>query len=246
MKWKLILKFLSITVGILLLINTAIMAVIANFNLGVVFSGILAIGLLLCGVFLEKLFKIKWLLYTLGIAFGLFISLVTFIAVYGQNDNVTYAEDAVIVLGAGIRGEQVTSALAYRLDKAVEYSHKNPDAVIVVSGGQGFQETITEALAMEKYLINRGVAKAKIIKEENATSTYTNFSNSQEILDGYFKRPYKIALITNDFHIYRATRIAKTIGLDCTHYHAEILWYTIPGNYLRESAAVIKTWLMGG
>lgn len=67
----------------------------------------------------------------------------------------------MIVLGAGIRGEQVTLPLKMRLDKCNAYNKKNPEAFIVVTGGRGFQETITEAAAMEQYLIKKRHRKGK-------------------------------------------------------------------------------------
>ena len=82
--------------------------------------------------------------------------------------NVQYDEDAIIVLGAGIRGEQVTRILANRLNTAIEYHKKNPSAKIIVTGdqGQGRREFIPESLAMKRYLIAIGIPE-EIIFEEN-------------------------------------------------------------------------------
>ena len=172
--------------------------------------------------------------------------LVGFIAIYGQSDNITYKEDAVIVLGAGIRGDRVTLPLKMRLDKVVEYHSKNPDALIVVTGGQGFQETVTEAYAMEKYLIEKGVDKNVIFKEEKATSTNENMRFSKIILDGKLKENYDIVVITNNFHIYRGVSIAKKEGFkNVFHMHAELQWYNLVPCYLRESLAVLKMWFLG-
>jgi uncharacterized SAM-binding protein YcdF (DUF218 family) len=131
------------------------------------------------------------------------------------------------------------------LDKAIAYSQRNPRALIIVSGAQGPQESITEALAMERYLINHGVAPERIIKEESATSTYENMMFSKELLDGILANPYTAVVITNDFHIYRASQMAKKTGLNATHLHAKIDWYAIPQNYLRECLAVVKFWVIG-
>jgi len=171
------------------------------------------------------------------------MGVIIFIAVVGNIDTATFEEDAVIILGAGIRGDMISLPLAYRLNKGIEYINKNPNAVIVVTGGQGPQESITEALAMEKYLISKGIPKNKIIKEEKATSTYENFKFSKLLLDDYFKKPYKVTYITNDFHIYRAGQLAKIAGIDATSYGAELQWYAVPTTYLREFLAVLKLWV---
>ena len=183
---------------------------------------------------------IKYIMY-LGILFILIV--IAFIAVCGQVNTVTYNEDALIILGAGIRGENVTLPLMYRLNRGIEYYNKNPNAVIVVSGGQGAEEDITEALAMEKYLISCGVPKEKILKEEKATSTYENFAFSKLILDNYFKKSYKTAFITNDFHVFRAYETSKFVGIKSTHLNAKIKWYLLPITYLREFLAVMKFYI---
>ena len=84
------------------------------------------------------------------------------LAFYGRNDNVTFREDAVIVLGKGLDGDKVPVNLAKRLDKAIEYHEKNPRALIVVSGGKGNEEKLSEAQAMADYLISRDIAENSI------------------------------------------------------------------------------------
>jgi len=247
---KTYLKIALIIIGMALIINAVILALVTNFNFGIIITLLVGISLLVLGIYFDKLNLLmkngiwKWVKYAILSLTAFMVCVITFIAICGQYDTVTYSEDALIVLGAGIRGETVTLPLMYRLDKAVEYINKNQNAIIVVSGGQGAQENITEALAMEKYLISRGVPKDKIIREEKATSTYENFEYSKQILDSYFNKPYKIAFIINNFHIYRASRLAKIVGLDSAQYHAKLEWYTIPINYLREFTAVLKLWTL--
>ena len=117
------------------------------------------------------------------------------------------------------------------------------DAVMIVSGGQGAQETVTEALAMERYLIEKGISANRIIREEYSVSTRTNLNNSKKILDEIFDYDYSVALITSDYHVYRASEYAQSAGLNCNHAHADIEWYSAPMRYLRECAAIIKLWL---
>ena len=238
-----LLKNILIFIGVLLLINTLSMAIIINFNLGLVALGTFSIFIILYGILWHKVKIAKWVHSVAFFAIFIIVSFSGFIAFYGNNDNAQYNEDAVIVLGAGIRGEQVTNTLAYRLDKAVEYYMKNPDAIFVVSGGQGIQETITEALAMERYLVEKGIPIEKIIKEEKSTSTYENFSFSDKLLKQRFSKGYSAVLITNSFHVFRAEKTAQYAGISTKHIGAKIDWYTIPVCYMREMMAIVKFWL---
>lgn len=238
-------------VGGVLAINGFFMCVLSNLNIGslmTIFAGVL---LLLYGVFYTKIKTLtskgvpRFLKYMIIAVLCAEIALVGFISVYGQFDNVNYEEDVVIVLGAGIRGDKVTLPLKMRLDEAIKYHNKNPDAMIIVTGGQGFQETVTEAYAMEKYLVENGVPKDIIIKEEKATSTNENMKFSKKMLDNYFDKSYKTVIVTNNFHIYRAVFIARREGFEnIYHKHAGLQWYNLASCYLRESLAVLKMWVL--
>ncbi|MBC5996239.1 YdcF family protein [Romboutsia ilealis] len=121
--------------------------------------------------------------------------------------------DNVIVLGAGLDGYSVGKTLKSRLDKAIEYYKLNEDVNIIVSGGQGEDELISEAEAMNRYLIENGVNKEQIIKEDKATTTLENILYSKEILKKLNYEDKKVLIVTNEFHITRAMVIANILGV---------------------------------
>ena len=238
-------------IGALLVLNALFLLVVSNFNLGVVLVLMLGACLGVYGLYFKKINQkcktgvFKWIKYAVILCALIYIGTMMFLAGYGLNDNTNYTEQAVIVLGAGVHGETVSKVLAQRLDAAAEYAAKNPKAVIVVSGGQGPQEDITEALAMERYLLLEGVSSERIIKEEQSSSTYENLTFSKKILDARFGKTYKVVIITNHFHIYRAMQMARAVGLDANRSHAGLAWYAVGVNYLREVLAVYKLWVFG-
>jgi len=234
-------------IGIICLANGIFMFLNSNFTAGVFITTGLGLLFTIWGVFYKHInslqsgvLKFIKILIILGVcAEFLFCG---FIALYGQKDTCDYKEDAVIVLGAGVKGEQITTLLKMRLDKTVEYHKKNPDALIVVTGGQGFQESVTEAYAMEKYLTENGVNPEIIVKEENATSTEENIEFSKNLLDTHFRGDYKAVIITSGFHIFRSVKIAKEYGIDnLSQLHSGIQIYSILPCYIRESMAVLKS-----
>ncbi|MCL2183218.1 MAG: YdcF family protein [Chitinispirillia bacterium] len=236
------LKYAVLAIGALLLINTVILLFGANFTFGMVLQGIASAAIILYAVYLNRIplagHIITGTMCTIALVFAIFL------AVYGKLDNAEYNEDAVIVLGTAIRGEQVSRSLAKRLDKAFEYYGKNPGALITVCGGQGFQEDIAEALAMERYLVAKGVPPEHIIKEDKSTSTYENLSFARDALKPHFPQGFSCVIVTSNFHIYRASRLARYAGIPANHIGAPTVWYTIPVNYLREMLAVAKMWAM--
>jgi len=243
---KRVMKILLTVIGSLLILNAIVMLITSNLNIGIIAEFILGVAVAFYGIFNDKFIAgipcaIKGIFW---IGVGVVAVGVTLLLGYGVTDNISGNEDAVVVLGSGIRGELLTVGLKNRLDRAVEIYNENPDTVIIVSGGQGPQEDITEALAMERYLLRCGVDSERIIKEEKATSTYENFVYSKQILDGLFGEEYDVAFVTNEYHIYRAGSLAKIAGLaDVTHAHSNTVWYTVIPSCIRECMAVVKLWI---
>ena len=242
-------KYCSIAFGTIFIALAILYNLKSNFTVGTVFSYILGFVLLLYGIFHKKLSKKlpNWLKYIVVFGYVFVLTFTASLYICGNSDNVDYKEDAIIVLGAGIKGERIGTNLQKRLDTAIEYHKENQEAVIVVSGGQGPYEDISEALAMERYLIANGIPQDKIIKEDRSTSTKENFEFSKKLLDLRFgEGKYSAAYITNGYHIYRAGLVAEDVGFNgMTHIHAETPWYTAIPNGLREVLAVMKTWLIG-
>ena len=170
----------------------------------------------------------------------LFIGCMLLVHVLGNTDTATGQEQALIVLGAGLRGERVTGLLARRLDAAYDYYQKNPDVLIVVSGGQGPGESIPEAVAMERYLVQRGIPDSQILAETESTSTEENFLFSQKLLQEHGIDPSQpIAYVTNTFHCYRARQYALNAGFsDVSSVLASIGLDSILPCYMREVLAL--------
>ena len=239
-------KTILLTVGIILTVNAVVMFFTSNFNIGLLFALLLGLSFVLYGAFLDKARdKLPaWLRTAYFACVSVLLVFVMFLVSYGLSDNVSGNEDALIVLGSGIRGELLTQGLKNRLDAAIDCYEDNNDLLLVVSGGQGPQEDITEALAMERYLLSQGIPQESIIKEEKATSTFENFVYSKEILDSRFEGEYETAFVSNEYHIYRASSLARIAGFEAvTHTHSNTMWYTLVPSTLRETLAVAKLWV---
>ena len=214
-------------------------------NNNTIFLACITIALGLYGWFFERLKKMRWLTITILAVFVSVLGFSGFLATYGRRNTADYTEDVAIVLGGGIRQGEVRPTLQMRLDQALAYHRNNPSAMILVTGGTGYGQEISEAEAMARYLIARGIPAGQIILEEVAHSTYTNMTFSREILDAHFDSPPRAVIITSDFHMFRSARFAQNVGIDATTYPSGTPWLGQPFYYLREVAAVIKMWVIG-
>ena len=149
----------------------------------------------------------------------------------------------LIVLGAQIRGSEISRPLAYRLDTAFDYLEKNPETIAIVSGGQGSGEDVSEAEAMKSYLLKKGLEDERIIEEDQSVNTDENIAFSRELMDS---PQDPVVVVSNAFHIYRALELCETQGLsNAQGLGAPSNWIMVPSYYLREAMAVVKYKISG-
>ena len=161
----------------------------------------------------------------------------------------TPAENATaVVLGCRVYGERASLMLRERLDAAYEYLQNNPDAMCVVSGGQGSGEDITEANCMSQYLIDKGIDPGRILLENKATSTQENICYSLDLIETITGvRPQRAGIVSSEYHLYRAGQIAKSQSLEAVGIPATTRIISLRINYfLREIAGVWYNIVFGG
>ena len=175
--------------------------------------------------------------------------MITFVVIEGLiilNGNIkdTNDVDYMIILGARLYGEVPSPALYERLKVAGEYLHNTTDLKVIVSGGQGPDEYISEAEAMKRYLINNGINKNRVIIEDKSTSTFENISNSLNIIKEIddLENP-RVLLVTNKFHIFRSKLLANRLGAKAYGLPAEVPATIVVPQYIREYFAVIKSFI---
>ena len=147
--------------------------------------------------------------------------------------------DYVIIHGAGLlRGDQLTKLLRDRLDKAIEVYRKDPTPPrLIPSGGRGDDEAVSEAEAMKGYLLEKGIPEDDILLEDASKTTLENLLFSKRILDAQPGRKYT-ALVTSNYHVYRALRYCRRIGLRCTGIGSRVAFYYWPSALIREFIAI--------
>ena len=236
-------RVLCICVGGFLVLDTIIVCFLSNYNLGVILPAVLGLPLLLLGLLWPHMDAGFWLFlrrfvlvcYGLGCLFLLFLGSLMLRAI-DRGEHGDY--DALIVLGAAVHEDRVTWVLSNRLDTAYDYAVDHPDTLLVVSGGQGDGESVTEASAMAGYLARRGIDPARIFLEDRAESTSENFAFSKAIIDERLGSDASIGFVTTRFHVFRASRVAQKGGIDARGLGAPDVWYIATNNFLRECVGI--------
>lgn len=150
-----------------------------------------------------------------------------------------YDKDFVIILGCRVRKDgSLTPLLKGRVDKAIEfannqYKNTKKKIIYVPSGGKGSDECIAEAKAIEKYLIEKGIEKDRIIVEDKSTSTEENMKFSKDKIFKVKKNP-NITIATTNYHVFRSLVIANNHGLKCEGIGSKTIWYYYTNALIRE------------
>lgn len=148
-------------------------------------------------------------------------------------------EQTVIVLGCRVKGDEPSLALVKRVDAAYRFLLNNPNSVAILSGGQGRDENLSEALCMQKLLYDRGILKDRLILEDKSTSTDENIRFSLELM-AQFGMKKEAAIATSEYHQKRAKLICNRYGLSSTAVSSRTKLTLLPTFLLREVFAEIK------
>jgi len=147
--------------------------------------------------------------------------------------------DYIIVLGAQMRDWGPSVVYKARLDAAIEYLNNNPDTKVIVTGGQGANESVSEGEGGKKYLMEQGITEDRIIVESESIDTNQNISNAFDFVE--LTSDMKIGIVTNNFHVFRGVMIAKRYtDADVTGIAAFTEYQYLPNNMVRETFGILK------
>lgn len=244
-----ILRILSLIISIFLLLNGMIVFITPS-NIGTYIAIIIGVVFLIVFVFFNKIvsaIKTKLIfkvIFAIILLFLIWFLIVESLIILSERKSYDEKSEVMIILGSAVWGDRVSLNLQYRLETAIEYLNEYPDMLVIVAGGQGPGEWISEAEAMKRYLIAKGVNEDNIIKEDKSTNTSENFKFSKNILDEIFlEKDYTVVYVTTNFHVFRSGQIAKREELNAYGIAAQDVWYLSGINHLREFISIMNMWL---
>lgn len=147
--------------------------------------------------------------------------------------------DYIIVLGAQMRNWGPSVVYKFRLDAAAEYLNNNPNTTVIVTGGQGANESISEGEGGKAYLIEQGIPEDRILVEKESLDTQQNITNALAMIDD--NENTKIGIVTNNFHLFRGILLAKRYTeAKITGIAAFTEYQFLPNNMVRETFGILK------
>ena len=153
-------------------------------------------------------------------------------------NNIPQEETTVVVLGCQVKPYGPSLMLQERLDAAYKYLSENKNIKCILSGGKGNDEPMSEAECMYNWLVDMGIDKDRLYMDDKSTSTRENLIFSKRIIEENGLNPV-MTVITNDFHQYRASQIAETLGIKNYNVSGKTLITLLPTYYVRELGGIL-------
>nr|WP_246220233.1 YdcF family protein [Periweissella fabalis] len=154
-------------------------------------------------------------------------------------------KDYILILGAGLSdGIFVSPILQHRVQKGLDFAQTQFNQTgkypyVIMSGGQGTDETLPEAVAMANYARKVGFPPEYILLETASRNTFENMQFSKQILQAHGLDIKKGIFVTSGYHVFRASVYAHDNGLKIngigskTRHH---FWYDA---LIREYLAIL-------
>ncbi len=133
------------------------------------------------------------------------------IAQYGKLDEKAHC-DIAIVLGAATSNGEVSPVYRERINHGIWLYENGYVDYLVLTGGIGKGNEISDASAAKQYAIKKGVPEQAILIEEKSTITEENLQYAKAIMD---EHSLDTAIIVSDpLHMKRAMLMASDYGID--------------------------------
>ena len=165
----------------------------------------------------------------------------------------------MVIFGCQVKPDGPSILLRDRLDTALDYLKDHPDMKVVVTGGKGNDEHISEAQCMYDYLTAHGVDGENIYLEDQSRNTWQNVNYTLDLMGEVgvsvsattgaaegLNPGGDVVLVSSGFHLARVellwaraggTHAPSTLAAPTSHKPSAIRMF------FREPLALVKSFL---
>ena len=132
-----------------------------------------------------------------------------------KNGNLSGEPDFLLILGCRVKGDTPDEMLRLRAKAAAKFLNEHKNVRAICCGGIVHEDqTKSEAQAIKEILLQNGIESERIFLEDKSQTTFENFVNAKKITDSLkAEKEPKIAFISSEFHLMRASVIASLVGV---------------------------------
>jgi uncharacterized SAM-binding protein YcdF (DUF218 family) len=153
----------------------------------------------------------SWSLRALLLLLALWAISLTSVHLWGRRDEARPA-DAIVVLGAAQYDGKPSPVLKARLDHAIELYRRGLAQRIIMTGGMGPGDTVSEAMVGRRYAIRDGVPADAILTEGEGLTSLQSMRAVARLMEGHGMK--RAVLVSDPFHMLRLKLLSKRVGIE--------------------------------
>lgn len=123
--------------------------------------------------------------------------------------------DCILVLGAGVNGEQPSLMLADRLERGLQLYFAGASEKLLMSGDHG-RVDYDEVNVMKEQAVLAGAESSDVFMDHAGFSTYESLYRARDVF-----LAKRVIIVTQPYHLPRALYIAEELGLEAWGVGAE-------------------------
>src|SRR5712691_3645759 len=135
----------------------------------------------------------------IALTFG-WAAVVVAVALAGAHDEAR-SSDAIAVLGAAQYNGRPSPVFRSRLDHAAALYQRGLAPVVLVTGGVGTGDTVSESEVGRRYLVKAGLPETAVVALSAGTSTFSSVDSIARWFEGRDSR--RVLLVSDGFHMLR-------------------------------------------
>jgi uncharacterized SAM-binding protein YcdF (DUF218 family) len=144
-----------------------------------------------------------------------YFAVTTFLVATWMGKDERRPADAIVVLGAAQYDGRPSAIYRARLEHAVDLYNERVAPLVVFTGGNTPGDRFTEGASGARWAVKQGIPAASTVVEDSSRSTFQNLAGAKRALAQRNPgRRLRVVIVSDPFHMYRAVRQARDLGLD--------------------------------
>jgi uncharacterized SAM-binding protein YcdF (DUF218 family) len=157
--------------------------------------------------------SLRWLRWVTGVVLtvaALWVATVGLILLEGSRPKLRNA-DAILVLGAAQWNGKPSPVFKARLDHAINLHKQGYARVLVLTGGVGRRDTLSEGEVARRYALQRGVSDSTMLVDRVGVTSAESIRAAAQLMKAHGL--HSALIVSDSYHMLRVQMLARRAGI---------------------------------
>ena len=157
---------------------------------------------------------VSWMRWTAGVLLtliALWVATIGLILLEGSRPKLRKA-DAILVLGAAQYNGKPSPVFKARLDHGITLHLQGYAPYLVLTGGVGRRDTLSEGEVARRYALHKGVSESAILVERVGVTSRESVQGAARIMQAHGL--HSALIVSDSYHMLRVQLLARRAGIE--------------------------------